>query len=80
MSHVSLSRYLSSDPRLTEGERAVSVLLGLGLTALAAQPRSNVFLSLFTLAAGSYLAYRGATGYCAVKASLAPPAGAASGR
>lgn len=80
MSSLSLNNYVSSDPRLTEGERAVSVLLGLGLTALAAQPRSNVFLSLFALATGSYLAYRGATGYCAVKASLAPPPRVPAGR
>ena len=65
-----LSQYTSSDPRLSSGERLLSVLLGLGLTTVAAQPRSNVFASMLALATGSYLAYRGATGYCIVKASL----------
>lgn len=65
-----LSQYTSSDPRLSSGERALSVLLGLGLTSIAAQPRPNVFASMLALAAGSYLAYRGATGYCVIKASL----------
>ena len=64
------SQYASSDPHLSSGERAVSVLLGLGLTSIAAQPRPNVFLSMLALATGSYLAYRGATGYCPIKASL----------
>ena len=65
-----LSRYTDADPHLSDGERLLSVLLGLGLTTVAAQPRSNVFFSMLTLAAGSYLAYRGATGFCAVKASM----------
>ena len=65
-----ISEYASADPHLSSGERALSVLLGLGLTSIAAQPRPNVFLSMLMLASGSYLAYRGATGYCPIKASL----------
>ena len=65
-----LSQYANSDPHLSPGERALSVLVGLGLTSIAAQPRPNVFLSMLALATGSYLAYRGATGYCVIKASL----------
>ena len=65
-----LSQYANSDPHLSAGERALSVLVGLGLTSAAAQPRPNVFLSMLALATGSYLAYRGATGYCPIKASL----------
>ena len=65
-----LSQYANSDPHLSAGERAISVLVGLGLTSIAAQPRPNVFLSMMALATGSYLAYRGATGYCPIKASL----------
>lgn len=65
-----LSQYANSDPHLSSGERLMSVLLGLGLTTVAAQPRSNVFASVLALVTGSYLAYRGATGYCIVKASL----------
>jgi uncharacterized membrane protein len=72
-----LSQYTSADPSLSPGERALSVLLGLGLTSIAAQPRSNVFASMLALAAGSYLAYRGATGYCIIKASLNDEAAAA---
>ncbi len=47
---------------LSLGERAVSVVLGLGLAAVAARPRPNKALSVLALAAGSYLAWRGATG------------------
>ncbi len=65
-----LAQYANADPHLSAGERAVSVIVGLGLTSLAAQPRPNVFLSMLALATGSYLAYRGATGYCVIKASL----------
>lgn len=65
-----LSQYANSDPHLSSGERALSILVGLGLTSIAAQPRQNVFLSMLTLATGSYLAYRGATGFCPIKASL----------
>ena len=67
---LDLSRYTDSDPHLSSGERVLSVLAGLGLTSIAAQPRPNIFLSMLALGAGSYLAYRGATGYCLVKASF----------
>ena len=67
---LDLSRYTDADPHLSSGERVLSVLAGLGLTSIAAQPRPNVFLSMLALGAGSYLAYRGATGYCLVKASF----------
>lgn len=67
---LDFSQYTDADPHLSSGERILSVLVGLGLTSLAAQPRSNVFVSIFALAGGSYLAYRGATGFCPVKASL----------
>ena len=65
-----LSQYTTANPHLSSGERLLSILAGLGLTSVAAQPRSNVFLSMLALAGGSYLAYRGATGYCMVKESL----------
>jgi hypothetical protein len=38
------------------------VILGLGLAAAAAKPRPNLLLNVLGLAAGSYLAWRGATG------------------
>lgn len=52
------------DVNLSMTERAVSVALGLGLAAVAAQPRPNKLLSLLALVAGSALAIRGATGHC----------------
>ena len=67
---LDLSQYANTNPHLSGGERALSVMAGLMLTSAAAQPRPNVFLSILALATGSYLAYRGATGYCIVKASL----------
>ncbi len=67
---LDLSKYATTDPHLSGGERTLSVLAGLMLTSAAAQPRPNVFLSILALATGSYLAYRGATGYCIIKASL----------
>ena len=67
---LDVSQYTNVDPHLSSGERVLSILLGLGLTSVAAQPRSNVFVSMLALASGSYLAYRGATGFCVIKDSL----------
>jgi uncharacterized membrane protein len=47
---------------LSFGERVIYVVVGLGLAAAAARPRPNPVLSIIALAAGSYLAWRGATG------------------
>jgi hypothetical protein len=65
-----LSELTSGDPHLSPGERAISVVLGLALAAAAAKPRPNPLLNLVALVGGSLLAYRGATGYCHVKAAL----------
>lgn len=51
-------------------ERIISVTAGLALAAVAAKPRPNHVLSILALAAGAFLAYRGATGYCPAKAAL----------
>lgn len=51
-------------------ERVFSVALGLGIAAAGARPRPNPLLSIAAIGIGSYLAYRGATGHCAVKAAL----------
>lgn len=53
---------------LTTTERAVSVVIGLGLAAAAVQPRPNKLLSLAALIAGAAMAIRGATGHCSMKA------------
>ncbi|AIQ88906.1 MULTISPECIES: DUF2892 domain-containing protein [Methylobacterium] len=59
----------SGEPNISTTERAVSVALGLGIAAVAAQPRPNKLLSLLALVVGVGLAVRGATGHCAVKAA-----------
>ena len=56
---------------LSLAERTLSVGGGLFLAAVAARPRPNVLLSVLVLAAGSFLAYRGATGYCPIRSALA---------
>ncbi len=61
----------TSSGELSMTERAVSTGIGLFLAGAAAKPRPNKALSLLALAAGAALAYRGATGYCPVKAALA---------
>jgi uncharacterized membrane protein len=58
------------EPNLSWTERAVSVVLGLGIAAAGAKPRPNPLWNIIALAGGSYLALRGTTGRCPVKASL----------
>ena len=60
----------SEGGELSMPERAVSVVAGLALAAVAAKPRPNVTLSILALAAGSFLAYRGATGFCPIRQTL----------
>ena len=67
---------LSGSPELSTGERNGSVIVGLTIAAAGAKPRPNVLLNVAALAAGSYLAYRGATGYCPIKAALTGALGA----
>ena len=57
-------------PELSFTERAISTLIGLGLAAAATKPRPNPVLNVVALIAGSYLAYRGASGHCPIKAAL----------
>ncbi len=66
----SVGHALTGSPHLSMTERGVSLALGLGLAAVGAKPRPNPLLNVLALAAGSYLAYRGATGHCPVKAAL----------
>lgn len=57
-------------PHLSWTERGISVAAGLAIAAAGAKPRPNPLLNVLALGIGSYLAYRGATGYCPVKAAL----------
>ena len=61
---------MHGEPNLSWTERGLSIVAGLGLAAAAAKPRPNPLLNVLALAAGSYLAYRGAMGHCPVKAAL----------
>ena len=61
----------SGATNLSMTERGVSVVLGLGLAAAGAQPRPNPLLNVAALLGGAYLAVRGATGHCPIKAALA---------
>ena len=65
------------DQNLSYQERALSVVVGLGLAAAGAKPRPNPLLNVLALAAGAMLAIRSATGHCPVKAALAGPGGQA---
>ncbi len=56
---------------LSLAERTLSVGGGVFLAAVAARPRPNMLLSVLVLAAGSFLAYRGATGHCPIRSALA---------
>jgi uncharacterized membrane protein len=64
------SNAMHGEPNLSWTERGLSMMAGLGLAAAATQPRPNPLLNVLALAAGSYLAYRGAVGRCPVKAAL----------
>ena len=73
MANAMMDRFthtMHGDPNLSWSERGISLAIGLGLAAAGAQPRPNPLLNVLALAAGSYLAYRGATGHCPVKAAL----------
>jgi uncharacterized membrane protein len=62
-------------PNLSFNERAMSVVIGLGLAAAGVTPRPNPLLNVAALVGGGYLAYRGMTGYCPVKAAIADGGG-----
>ncbi len=62
-------------PNLSFKERGISVVVGLGLAAAGVQPRPNPLLNVLALTGGAYLAYRGATGRCPIKAALTGPSG-----
>jgi uncharacterized membrane protein len=59
-----------SDGHVDMPERVISVAVGLALAAVAAKPRPNHVLSILALGAGVFLAYRGATGHCPIRAAL----------
>jgi uncharacterized membrane protein len=55
---------------LSTRERAISVIVGLGLAAAGSKPRPNPILNVAALLGGAYLAMRGATGRCPIKQAL----------
>ena len=57
---------MTGDRNLSMTERAVSVVGGLALAAIGAQPRPNKWLSLLAVVVGSAIAIRGATGHCPI--------------
>ena len=63
-------RLFGGESNLSLKERGISLALGLGLAAAAARPRPNPLLNVLALAGGAYLALRGASGHCPVKAAL----------
>ena len=62
--------FTHGSPHLSWTARGVSVAAGLAIAAAGVKPRPNPLLNVLALGIGSYLAYRGATGYCPVKAAL----------
>ena len=65
-----LPTYPPEQQNIAMGERGLSVAAGLMIAAAAVRPRPNPLLSLLALTIGGYLAFRGATGYCPVKANM----------
>lgn len=63
---------------ISMAERAASMIGGLALAASAVKQRPNPLWNLLAFAGGGYLALRGATGHCPIKAALtggeSPPA------
>ena len=56
----------SGEKNLSATERTISVVGGLAIAAIGAQPRPNPLLSLAAILFGSALAIRGATGHCPI--------------
>jgi len=63
-------RLFGGETNLSMKERGISLALGLGLAAAGARPRPNPLLNVLALAGGAYLALRGASGRCPIKAAL----------
>jgi hypothetical protein len=70
MADVLTEKVFGGETNLSLTERGVSLVLGLGLAAAGAQPRPNPLLNVAALLGGAYLAMRGATGHCPIKAAL----------
>jgi len=70
MDHSYPARNAQGSGMLSTGERALYVVAGLVMAAVAAKPRPNPVLNILALGAGAYLAWRGAEGSCPVKAML----------
>jgi hypothetical protein len=66
-----LSDVFGGPPNLSTAERAIYIAVGLGIAAAGAKPRPNPLLNVLALAGGSYLAWSGYHGRCALKAVVA---------
>jgi uncharacterized membrane protein len=67
--------FFEGPTNLSFNERAISMVVGLGLAAAAVKPRPNPLLNVLALVGGAVLALRGATGHCPVKAAIADSSG-----
>ena len=63
-------RIFEGETNLSVKERGLSLAIGLGLAAAGVKPRPNPLLNVLALAGGAYLAFRGLSGHCPVKAAL----------
>ncbi len=70
-SATSIVGSLVHGPRnLSTAERGIYMAIGLGITAAAVKPRPNPLLNIVALLGGSFIAWSGYNGHCAVKAAL----------
>lgn len=67
---IQLPSYPPEQQNVSMSERSLSVIAGLAIAAAAARPRPNPLLNIAALVVGGYLAFRGATGFCPIKANL----------
>lgn len=65
-----LGSFVSGPHNLSTTERGIYMAIGLGIAAAAVKPRPNPLLNVLALVGGSFIAWSGYNGYCAVKASL----------
>jgi threonine/homoserine/homoserine lactone efflux protein len=70
-----LGDFVTGPRNLSTTERAIYMAVGLGIAATAVKPRPNPLLNVLALVGGSFIAWSGYNGHCAVKAALADESG-----